>query len=146
MNIREMCLDDLEQVCILEQEMFSSPWSQKSFADAIANPSNIYLVAEEEKDILGYCGMWGIAGEGQITNVAVKKTCRKKCIGKQMLELLLQKGEKNGIVAFSLEVRESNHAAIALYEKFNFINAGVRKNYYEKPTENAVIMWKNQER
>ena len=57
-----------------------------------------------------------------------------------------QKGEKNGIVAFTLEVRESNHAAIALYEKFNFINAGVRKNYYEKPTENAVIMWKNQER
>lgn len=63
-----------------------------------------------------------------------------------MLEFLLQKGEKNGIVAFTLEVRESNHAAIALYEKFNFINAGVRKNYYEKPTENAVIMWKNQER
>lgn len=144
MNIREMCTADLEQVYTIEEKLFSIPWSKKSFEDALANSENIYLVAQEENQILGYCGLWGVVGEGQITNVAVDKMHQKKGIGGMLLAALLDKGEKKGIGAYTLEVRESNKPALALYEKFNFKNVGIRKNYYEEPTEHAVIMWRNQ--
>ena len=80
MKIRPMVNKDLEQVCDIEQDTFSEPWSYNSFSTSIAAKDNTYLVAEEDGEVLGYCGMWGSIDEGQITNVAVKKSHRgKKC-------------------------------------------------------------------
>lgn len=139
--IREMKESDLEEVCRMEQEYFSIPWSEKSMADSLKQENNVYLVAEFEGKIVGYCGMWGIAGEGQINNVAVDKAYRGRKIATEILKHSIEEGRRKALMEFTLEVRESNLAAIALYEKIGFEHAGIRKNFYDKPKENAVIMW-----
>ncbi len=143
MEVRRMEEKDLDQVTAIEKDTFSMPWKREDFLESMSNPSHVYIVACEGDSVFGYCGMWGIAGEGQINNVAVKKEFRDKGIGFGMIQFLLEEGYKLGLEAFTLEVRESNRAAIHVYEKAGFVNAGVRKNFYEKPRENAVIMWKN---
>lgn len=141
MIIRKMTELDLEQVCLIEQESFSDPWSKGTFVNSLSNANEIYIVAEEDNVILGYCGMWNIVGEGNITNVAVKSDYRGKKIGKALVTRLLELGEELGVYDFTLEVRVGNKSAIALYEKLGFEQAGVRKNYYVMPTEDAIIMW-----
>lgn len=132
---------DLEQVTVIEKNTFSMPWKKEDFLESVNNPANVYVVACEGDTICGYCGMWGIAGEGQINNVAVKKEYRGRGIGFEIVNFVLEEGRKQGLEAFTLEVRESNAAAIHVYEKAGFKSAGIRKDFYEKPKENALIMW-----
>lgn len=136
-----MCEQDLLKVVEIEDSIFSRPWTQKDFSDSIANNNNIYLVAEEQGTIVAYCGLWGVAGEGQINNVAVIKSHRGQGIAGNMLKTLLEQGRKQGIGAFTLEVRVSNQPAIALYHRLGFKDSGVRRNFYEAPGEDALIMW-----
>jgi ribosomal-protein-alanine N-acetyltransferase len=140
-QIRSMKEEDLAQAALLEQKIFSQPWSIKSLEDAIRQKDNIYLVAYLPKALAGYCGLWGVAGEGQIYNVAVAEEYRNRKIGESMMKELLNRGRKAGLCAFTLEVRKSNQSALRLYEKLGFETAGIRKNFYELPTEDAVIMW-----
>lgn len=133
---------DLEQVCAIENENFSQPWSIDDFIKSIKNEKNIYLVTDIDGVIVGYCGMWGVIDEGQINNVAVKSDFRNKGIGYMMLEKLLKYGKLQNLVSFTLEVRVSNISAITLYHKLGFVDIGIRKKYYEKPKEDALIMWK----
>ena len=142
MEIRFMQESDVEQVGALEREIFSKPWSEKDFRDVLQKDDCIYFVAAEENIILGYCGMWCVVGEGQITNVAVDPKYRKKQVGTKLLQAVLEEGQRRGNTEFTLEVRVSNHSAIALYQKFQFENVGIRRKFYEEPTEDAVIMWK----
>lgn len=141
-QIREMQPEDLPEVCRIEKQTFSMPWSEKGFLDSLKAENTCYLTVLSEGEVVGYCGLMKVLEEGDITNVAVKETCRGRGVGYAMLEKLLEKGKSQGIEAFTLEVRESNASAIGLYEKLGFVNCGVRKNYYENPVENAVIMWK----
>lgn len=141
MDIRKMEEQDIRDVVAIEEETFSSPWSAESFIQESKRVNNIYLVVEENEKVIGYCGLWGIAGEGQITNVAVSKENRNRGVGKQMLTRLLELGVEQGLEAFTLEVREGNKGALHLYESLGFLSAGLRKNFYSKPAENAVIMW-----
>ena len=143
MEFRRMREEDLEQVAEIEQSIFSMPWKKEDFLESLNNPSNVYIVASENTTIYGYCGMWGVLEEGQINNVAVRKDFQGKGIGFQMVQFLLEEGYKQGLENFTLEVRESNQSAIHIYEKAGFESAGIRKNFYEKPRENAVIMWKS---
>lgn len=136
-----MELNDLEQVCKIESEIFSRPWTQNDFATSLTKEENIYLVVEKEEKIVGYCGMWGIVGEGQINNVAMHKAYRREGIAYEMLQQFLQEGKKKQLTSFTLEVRESNQAALALYKKLGFQAVGIRKDFYEAPRENAIIMW-----
>lgn len=140
--IRSMELRDVAQVEKIEQDTFSQPWTADDFLDGIQKADRIYMVAEQSGEVLGYCGMWNVAGEGQITNVAVKKQHRRKGIAVSMLSEFLKKGQQQGISAYTLEVRSSNAGAMALYEKMGFKNCGTRKNFYTLPVEDAVIMWK----
>ncbi len=137
-----MTLEDVPFVAEIERESFSMPWSEKSFTDAILEENNIYMVALSDGKIVGYCGMWGCAGEGQIYNVCVSKTMRGMGIGTVLFSEFILEGTKTGLNAFTLEVRVSNKSAIALYEKNGFTNSGIRKNFYENPKEDAMIMWK----
>ena len=141
MFIRRMTEDDLEQVDIIEQQTFSEPWSKEDFDSSLKDSNNEYLVAEHEGMVAGYCGYWGVAGEGYIYNVAVKKEFRNQGIGHQMLTALLENSKHRGITSLTLEVRYSNAPAIHLYESLGFENAGIRKDFYTKPNEDAVIMW-----
>ena len=141
MEIRNMTEADLPEVCDIENESFSDPWSEKSFRDSLLDEKNGYLVAEVDGKIAGYCGLWGIAGEGDIYNVAVKKEFRRKHIGEALLKTLIQQSIERGITSFTLEVRASNEPAIKLYESLGFHGVGIRKDFYTKPKEDAVIMW-----
>lgn len=141
--IRKMLSADLSQVCEIERDNFSLPWSEKSFLESMEREDTVFLVACEEKEIAGYIGCYCIAGIGEITNVAVKTSHRRKGIGGMLLEKLYEEGMSLDTREFFLEVRENNEAAIGLYAAQGFVKEGIRKNFYEKPVENAVIMWKH---
>lgn len=142
-EIRLMCQSDLEQVATIEREIFSIPWSEKSFAESLASDNTIYLVAEKENKIVGYCGMYISFEEGNITNVAVSPTYRRQGIAELMICEIFRLAKERKVSDVILEVRETNVSAINLYEKLGFKESGIRKNFYEKPTENALIMWKH---
>lgn len=138
--IRKMCDKDLAQVDAIEKETFSVPWSYDSIKEAMNMPDNVYIVCEEDGCIVGYCGMWTVLGEGNIVSVAVSEQYRNRGIGREMMDELIKRGMKKNVSIFFLEVRESNEAAKHLYEISGFRSIGVRKNFYEKPCENACVM------
>ena len=140
--IKPLTEEYVDQVCVLEEEAFSMPWHKESFLEMIANENACYLVALVGEEVVASCGLRHIVGEGEITNVVTKSTMRGKGVGRQILLRLLEEGAKMGAEAFTLEVRVSNAPAIHLYESLGFVSEGVRKNFYEEPTEDALIMWK----
>ena len=101
-----------------------------------------YMVAQTGDTIIGGAGMRNIAGDGEITNVAILEEYRGRGYGKKLLTALLEEGTKMGANAFTLEVRISNTPAIRLYESLGFVSEGVRPGFYERPKEDALIMWK----
>ena len=139
--IRKMQPEDLAEVCKIEKDNFSLPWSEKSFLESLEREDTVFLVALEDEDVAGYIGCYCIAGAGEITNVAVKASHRRKGIGGKLLQKLYEEGAGLDTREYFLEVRESNEAAIGLYLRQGFVKEGIRKNFYEKPVENAVIMW-----
>lgn len=141
--IRKMRPEDLPEVCVIERDNFSLPWSESSFLESIEKDYTVFLVALIEEEIAGYIGCYCVAGIGEITNVAVKASHRRKGIGGMLLEKLYEEGSALDTCEYFLEVRESNEAAIALYARQGFVKEGIRKNFYEKPVENAVIMFKH---
>lgn len=142
LQIDDMRKEDLEQVSTMEAACFSMPWSKKSFEENLNRSDAVYVVARDGDKVLGYCGAYVILNEADINQVAVESLHRKKGVGGKMLAALLEKLGKAGADAVTLEVRKSNEAAIALYESMGFVTEGIRKNFYEKPVEDALIMWK----
>lgn len=141
-TIEEMQKEDIEAVSLIEARTFSMPWSPKDFLQMVEAENALYLVAKENGTAIGCCGVRNILGEGEITNVVIDEPYRGRKISTAMLSELLKRGEQMGIKSFTLEVRKSNEAAIHLYEKAGFVTEGIRKNFYEKPREDALIMWK----
>lgn len=139
---RKMRADDVPFISRLEEETFSMPWSAASFLQMIEKEDSAYFVAEEDGRLLGGCGLLLIAGEGNITNVVVAPEARRRGVATGLLTYLLAEGGRAGLTAYTLEVRVSNVAAIRLYEKLGFASEGIRPGFYEKPTEDAMIMWK----
>ncbi len=142
MMIRPMTKDDIEQVVCIENSIFTIPWSGKSFLDASTTPENVYLVCEENGIIQGYCGLWTVIDEGNITNMAVSPAYRRKGIARQLMQEMEKRGRMKDVSVFFLEVRESNTPARNLYEIMGYRVIGRRKNFYEKPAEDALIMSK----
>lgn len=140
--IRPMETGDVETVAKLEQEIFSMPWSENAFLEEVERPDRLFAVAYLGEELAGYMGLIPSFDEADITNVAVSSLMRRRGIAEKMLSVVLQWGRESGINAFTLEVRAGNEAAIALYEKMGFVCEGRRKNFYEKPREDALIMWK----
>lgn len=141
MEIRRMTENDLPFVMEIEESSFSEPWSEDSFRSSLRDSKNDYLVAVIDDKVVGYCGYWGILDEGCIYNVAVKEEFRGQKIGQGMLSALIEQAFARGITSLTLEVRVSNEPAIRLYESLGFERAGIRKDFYAKPKEDAVIMW-----
>ncbi len=139
---RKMTAEDVPFISRLEEETFSMPWSADSFLEMIGKEDARYYVAEEDGRLLGGCGVLMIAGEGNITNVAIAPEARNRGIGTALLRHLMAEGNREGLTAYTLEVRVSNAAAIHVYEKLGFVSAGVRPGFYEKPVEDALIFWK----
>lgn len=143
MTIESMTVDEIAQVAEIERQIFSIPWSEKAFRDSMESDNTIYIVAKENDNVAGYAGMYLSFEEGNITNVAVNPLSRRKGIGEKIVRDILNRAYEKGVRDVFLEVRETNSVAIALYEKIGFKEEGIRKNFYDKPRENALIMWKH---
>ncbi len=139
-KIRPMKLNDVELVYELSSRCFSVPWAKSSLCKELDNNLAYYCVLEYEGDIVGYAGMWLVAGEGEIINIAVDKQYRGKGMGGLILDHLIQIGRQNALLMIHLEVRAGNKAAQSLYTGCGFKQISIRKGYYQKPTEDAVIM------
>lgn len=135
-----MQIDDLAQVMPIEEENFSIPWSETGFFTFLIREDALFLVAEEEGEILGYLGILTVLDEGDITNVSVRQSARRRGIGSMLVQELIRRMEERGVTAIHLEVRESNIPAIRLYEQQGFVCDGRRKGYYEDPVEDAILM------
>lgn len=142
MDIRRMTREDVPEAAALEKRIFSDAWSQDGFYESIQNPNAVLIAAYEDGRLAGYCCMYEVLDEGEIVNVAVAPEFRRKGIAGKMLEALLEKECRREVLNVFLEVREHNGAAVSLYEKFGFKKIGIRKNFYEKPVEDAIVMQK----
>ena len=154
MMIRRMKVEDLPQVEQIEQSLFSDAWSRQGFLDALDSEYTVSLVAEDSvldsdgsitKRILGYTIMYVFFEEGEICNVAVAEDTQKQGVGSALMNAMLEEGTEESMTRFILEVRVSNTPAIALYKKFGFTEIGIRRDFYEKPREDALIMVREKE-
>lgn len=140
MLIREMTIQDVARAAEIEKECFSIPWSEKSFEDSLSREDTLFLVCEEDAQVAGYIGMYLSFDEGSITNVAVSPSFRKKGCGEALVKTAKEQAKEKQIESIFLEVRVSNAPAISLYKKLGFEELGIRKNFYEHPIEDAIIM------
>lgn len=143
--IRPMEREDVPAVSSLEEAAFSMPWSPEDFLELVDREGSLYVVAVLDGAIIGCCGVTNACGDGDINNVVVDERYRGKGVGRIMLGTLLELGHGIGIVNYTLEVRVSNTPAIRLYEGLGFMSEGIRPGFYDKPKEDAMIMWKRQE-
>lgn len=149
-TVRRMESGDIAQVLEVERACFSEPWSAEAFSATLLLPYAYYYVAETrgedgERRVIGECGVRDIMGEGEITNVAVLPNYRGLGIARIMFGHLMKESLQRGMTAFTLEVRAGNAPAIALYKRYGFHTEGVREKFYEKPVEDALIMWRREE-
>lgn len=140
--IRPLRETDIEPLSVIEAEAFSMPWSPRDFAELLKHDYCLYLVAEADGVVAGCAGMTVSCGEGNIDNVVVAGEYRGRGIAQSMLKALFRAGAAQGVEAYTLEVRAGSREAIHIYEKAGFVSEGVRPRFYEKPTEDALIMWK----
>ncbi len=134
----------LDGVAELEKMCFSQPWSRSSLELLTKEGIGVGMVCSKDGKVCAYGGMIVAVDEGQITNIATHPDYRRQGYGRAVVEALVKHAKMNGLDSISLEVRESNKAAIELYTKLGFKVEGKRKDFYTKPTENALIMiWRN---
>jgi ribosomal-protein-alanine N-acetyltransferase len=136
---------DLPEILAIEKESFVSPWSEGMFRDEINLKHSQCLVARmwqgEKSMIGGYIIFWIVADEAHLHNLAVKKEFRNQGLAHRFMEVMKEISSQVGLKTQTLEVRESNEAAIKLYRKCGFVVKGRRSLYYSDTKEDALIMW-----
>ena len=145
MMITNMRPQHVAQVAELEKLCFADPWSEKSVASELDNPLSLWLVALDGDRVAGYVGSQTVMDESDMMNVAVHPDYRKQGVATGLIVGLVEELHKKGSRCLTLEVRASNAPAISLYEKLGFLQAGLRKNYYHNPKEDALILRKEWE-
>ena len=141
--IKKLEKNEINGVAELEKLCFCCPWSESALELLLGDSAVGFCAVDNTGKVLAYGGMMCVLDEGEITNIATHPNARRVGLGKRIVSALLEYGRERGLLSYSLEVRESNEAAIALYSGLGFEAVGIRKNFYTKPTENAVIMIKN---
>ena len=139
-EIRRLTYADLPQVVAIERRAFTTPWSLAMFVLELSKPSGVCLAAEVDGELVGYLVCSRYDTVWHLMNVAVDPDRRRRGIATALIGALLERVERDG--QLTLEVRRSNEGAIALYERFGFRRAGVRRRYYADNGEDAVIMWR----
>lgn len=135
-----MTAEHISQIAALERACFSHPWSEALLENELWNDAAVVIVAEgEDGTVLGYAGLQTVLDEGYINNVAVDEEFRRQGVADELIAAFVRYGQAN-LAFLTLEVRASNAPAIALYAKHGFVQAGRRKNYYEDPKEDALLM------
>ena len=132
----------LPQLAEIEKQCFSMPWTEEQLESQLPDDRHIFIMAEDEGRVLGYVGMMYVLDEGYISNVAVRSECRRQGIADALIAALERQCRSRELAFVTLEVRSGNEPAIKLYSKHGFIPVGLRRNYYDKPTEDALLMTK----
>lgn len=141
--IRELQDMDLDIICALEEASFAMPWKREDFKELIESEKSVYLVIEVNGEVIGTAGYTDQVGEGYINNVVINPDYRNRGYGKMLMEAVIGKAAEVNITDLTLEVRVSNTAALRLYESVGFESVGTRKRFYERPVEDAYVMWKH---
>lgn len=139
--LEPLTLGDLERVMQIDRASYSAPWKQSTYRTELRNRSATYLVARMRGDVVGYAGIWSIMDEAHITTIAVDQAYRRRHIGERLLVAIMEEAVLKGAHYVTLEVRESNLPARALYEKYGFRVVAIRRNYYTDNSESALVMW-----
>jgi len=140
-DIRRLSYADLPQVVAIERRAFPAPWSLAMFVLELSKPSGICLAARVDGRLVGYLVCSRYESVWHLMNVAVEPSLLRRGIGTALIEALLERiGDSRA--RLTLEVRPTNVEAIALYERFGFRTAGVRRRYYQDNGEDALIMWR----
>lgn len=139
-SVKRMDSSHIKALYEIEKECFSTPWSEESLKEELNNKFARFFVAECDGVVSGYIGAHNILGEVYITNVAVSKAFRRKGIAETLIKTLVDFCEKEEMEFVTLEVRRSNEAAKKLYSKMGFKEVGERKDFYENPREDAILM------
>ena len=145
MIFTEMKAEHVPQVAALEKLCFADPWSEMSIASELRSIWSYWVVAVADEQVVGYIGSQSSCDETDVMNVAVHPDWRRRGIAESLMECLIRELKNRGSHALMLEVRVSNEAANALYEKLGFRQVGLRKNYYRNPKEDALILRKEWE-
>ena len=141
-RLEQMKSAHVAQIAQLEKICFSDPWSENSVASELDNPLSLWLVALNGETVAGYVGSQSVLDGADMMNVAVHPDYRRKGIARELVTGLINALAEKGVKSLALEVRQSNEAAIALYEQLGFLQVGLRPNYYRNPKENALILRK----
>ena len=132
---------DVSRVVAIETASFSSAWHGDTFRSLLNRPgAELWVMDDAEDGVIGYSVLWCILDQGELANIAIADGHRGRGLGAHLLERMLDVGRERDVASVYLEVRASNKAAIGLYERFGFAQIGVRRRYYDKPKEDALVM------
>lgn len=140
MTIIDATEKQFPQIAQIEKLCFSDPWTEEQIAAQRTGENHVFLAAVESGETLGYISLMHVLDEGYIGNVAVAPEYRRRGVGKALVGAMTARAEALDLTFLTLEVREGNLPARALYAQCGYRDVGLRKNYYEKPRENAVLM------
>jgi ribosomal-protein-alanine N-acetyltransferase len=137
--------DQIDDVLEIEHASFTNPWTREMYLAELENRgvSFCFLARNDKGEAVGFCSFWRVLDELHINNLAVRPDSRRAGIGTALLTHVLREGARLGARRATLEVRRSNNAARLLYERFGFAVAGVRRGYYTKPLEDALVLWRD---
>lgn len=133
----------IERLLAIEEEAYPDPWTKGMFRQELVNPASRFFVVFRSLDLVGYGGFWFVVDEAHITKLTVVAEYRRQGLGEELLRFLLRQSIEAGATTARLEVRESNWAARNLYDRFGFSEVGIRKGYYRRTGEAAVVMVKS---
>ena len=139
MVIREATTSDLAALAALEVEVYSDPWSERIISDELAQANRVYLVVEADGRVIGFGGVMLVLEDAHITTLGIAPAYRRRGAGSRLLLAMIDRALEAGSRNVTLEVRESNVDAQALYERFGFDHVGKRYGYYRD--EDALVMW-----
>ena len=140
---RPMVMEDVPEVSEIESDTFSTPWRETTFQSLLERPGVEMWIAEHPpRSVAAYAVLWCIHDEAELANIAVRPTLQRRGIGAELLDCVLELALERGVKSVYLEVRTSNEAAQSLYTSRGFGQVGVRRNYYERPREDAWVLLK----
>jgi [ribosomal protein S18]-alanine N-acetyltransferase len=139
-QIRQLSLADLDAVMEIELASFTTPWRHATFAGLLARPDADLIGAVRHGSLVAYAVCWTVGDQAELGNVAVSAPERRRGTGRRLVRAVLERVRERGATECFLEVRESNLSAIALYEQCGFTSIGVRRRYYTKPVEDAIVL------
>lgn len=140
-EIRALRREDIRSVVAIESEAFTTPWQESTFEALLEREGvELMVMADDDDGVIGYAVLWVILDQGELANLALTTSRRGAGLGSHLLRHVLARARERGVGKLFLEVRASNQRAIELYRSFGFEDVGLRRSYYESPTEDARVM------